>query len=122
MTKHYLGEDETESRVPEIRSRFEEQMVSTPPSGLCEIPPSCSSLCNSEGVLPTILTTHTVTDQHLLGTHCVDQSPSNWGSLWVINYQPCNCFTKNQRGNMSIVNLKGWQNRGLGGGNSVPTK
>lgn len=39
MTKHYLGEDETESRVPEIRSRFEAQMLSTPPSGLCEIPP-----------------------------------------------------------------------------------
>jgi hypothetical protein len=43
MTKHYSGGDETESRDPEIRSRFEEQMVSAPPGGCCEIPPPLAS-------------------------------------------------------------------------------
>lgn len=59
MTKHYLGEDETESGVPEIRSRFEEQVVSTPPSGFCEIPSPLAMaawLINREGVLPAIHT------------------------------------------------------------------
>lgn len=58
MTKHYLDGDETKSRVQEVRSRFEEQMVSTPPSGLCETPSPLAKaawLINREGVLPTWL-------------------------------------------------------------------
>lgn len=43
MTKHYSGGDETECRDPEIRSRFEERMVSAPPSGRCKIPPPLAS-------------------------------------------------------------------------------
>lgn len=43
MTKHYSGGDETERRDPEIRRRFEERMVSPPPSGRCKIPPPLAS-------------------------------------------------------------------------------
>lgn len=82
MTKHHLGGDETESRDPEIRGKFEKQTVSPPPSGLCEI---LAPLGSHEGWLinrkvfclpctPDLY--HSLTgsfpDQHLLGTwlHC----------------------------------------------------
>lgn len=49
VTKRYSGGDETENRDPEIRSRFEEQMVRAPPSGCCEIPPPLASLRRQAG-------------------------------------------------------------------------